>query len=168
MDHAWTCACCGKQFNTLQLDFAIKAPHNWFGIPEDERAARVKLSHDVCIIDGEERYLRGCLEIPVHGLDDVFVYGVWVSLSERSFVRVHELWDAEIREDEPPLFSWLCSNLPLYGETLHLKTNLHLRNGGLRPSIELEPTDHPLAVEQREGITIERVQEIIAALSHRH
>ncbi|WP_395020985.1 DUF2199 domain-containing protein [Dongia sp.] len=168
MDYSWTCACCGKQYNTLPLDFAIKAPHNWFGIPDEEAARRVKLTQDVCIIDGEERYIRGCLEIPVTELNDKFIYGVWASVSERSFNRIHELWDAEIRDDEPPLFGWLCSNLPLYGGTLHLKTNLHLRNRGQRPFIELEPTDHPLAVEQRNGITVERVQEIIAALSHRH
>jgi len=168
MDHAWTCACCGKQYNTLPLDFAIKAPHNWFAIPEEERAARVKLSQDICIIDGAERYVRGVIEIPVLGLNDCFAYGVWVSVSEQSLLRIHELWDAEIRDDEPPLFGWLCNNLRLYGETLHLKTNLHLRNGGLRPSIELEPTDHPLALEQRNGITLDRVQEIIAALTHRN
>jgi hypothetical protein len=168
MDHAWTCACCGKQFNTLPLDFAIKAPHNWFGIPEEERAKRVELTRDICIIDGEERYVRGCLEIPVQGLGDNFAYGVWVSLSEQSLLRFRELWDAEVRDGEPPLFGWLCNNIAIYGETLHLKTNLHLRNGGLRPLIELEPTDHPLAEEQRNGITVARVQEIIAALSHRH
>jgi hypothetical protein len=27
----------------------------------------------------------------------------------------------------------------------------------------LEPTDHPLAIDQREGITLARVEEIIAA-----
>ncbi len=32
--------------------------------------------------------------------------------------------------------------------------------------IELEPTDHPLAVEQRVGITLARVQEIAETLLH--
>jgi len=32
--------------------------------------------------------------------------------------------------------------------------------------VELESTDHPLAVEQREGITMDRVQEIAEALLH--
>ncbi|TCI65203.1 hypothetical protein EVJ21_00995 [Exiguobacterium sp. SH0S2] len=30
----------------------------------------------------------------------------------------------------------------------------------MRPFIELEPTDHPLAAEQREGITRERIEEL--------
>ncbi len=37
---------------------------------------------------------------------------------------------------------------------------------GQRPLIELEPTDHPLAAEQRAGITLARVQEIAETLLH--
>lgn len=37
---------------------------------------------------------------------------------------------------------------------------------GPRPFIELEPTDHPLAVEQRTGITQDRVREIAEAVLH--
>jgi hypothetical protein len=37
---------------------------------------------------------------------------------------------------------------------------------GERPSVELEPTSHPLAVEQRNGITVARVHEIAETLLH--
>lgn len=168
MKHAWTCGCCGKQFNTLPLDYARKAPDHWFQIPENERESRTKLSADVCIIDDKDLFVRGCLEIPIIGQDDCFSWGVWVSVSKQSFVRIHELWDSSDVENEPPMFGWLCNNISIYPATLGLKTNLHLRDGGRRPSIELEPTDHPLAVEQRTGISIERVEEIAAALSLRH
>lgn len=30
----------------------------------------------------------------------------------------------------------------------------------MAPYVELEPTDHPLAIEQRNGITLDRVKEI--------
>lgn len=50
--------------------------------------------------------------------------------------------------------------------TLNLKTYLHTRPVGERPFVELEPTDHPLAVEQRTGITPARVREIAAAVFH--
>ena len=39
--------------------------------------------------------------------------------------------------------------------------DVHQRPPGLRPTLELEPTDHPLAVHQREGI---RVYDLIAIL----
>ena len=54
-------------------------------------------------------------------------------------------------------------HVPDYPDTLNLKTMVYLRNDGVRPSIELEPTDHPLAVEQREGISMTRVAEIYEA-----
>jgi hypothetical protein len=50
---------------------------------------------------------------------------------------------------------------------MNLKTMVHLRDNGTRPFIELEPTQHPLAVEQKTGITAERVAEIYAQVVHR-
>jgi hypothetical protein len=140
-------------------------------VPEAERAGRGKLDSDVCVIDnGDSKniFVRGRLEIPIVHHPELFVWGVWVSVSEKSFERIVELWHAPSIDNEPPKFGWLCNNIVLYPATMHLKTHLHLRSGGNRPLIELEPTDHPLAVEQRTGITIERVQDIAAALSLRH
>ena len=57
--------------------------------------------------------------------------------------------------------------LSLYPDTLHLKTHVHTRPLGQRPFVELEPTDHPLVVEQQEGITMARVREMAEALLHR-
>ncbi len=167
MDYAWTCGCCGKQFNTLPLDFACKAPDHWFDVPDVERESRGKLDNDLCVID-ENLFVRGCLEVPIIGLKEVFIWGVWASVSRQSFERILELWNAPAIADEPPKFGWLCNNIPIYPPTLGLKTRLHLRSGGTRPAIELEPTGHPLAIEQRGGISVKRVEEIAAALSLRH
>jgi len=43
---------------------------------------------------------------------------------------------------------------------------VHTQPVGVRPVVELEPTDHPLAVEQRTGITVARVQEFAEQLLH--
>jgi hypothetical protein len=63
------------------------------------------------------------------------------------------------RAADPPYFGWLMTSLFCYPETFHLKTNVQSRAVGAVPSVELEPTEHPLAVEQRQGITMERVRE---------
>jgi hypothetical protein len=164
MDHVWTCRCCGQEFNTLPLSFAPLLPDPWLAVPEMERGARGELSSDLCVIDGKEFLVRVCLEIPILGRDDPFVWGVWVSVSEASFDSIVELWDIDIRQHERPFFGWLCTEISIYPQTFGLKTNVHLRNGGNRPFIELEPTDHPLAIEQRTGISIERIEEIASAL----
>ena len=167
MRYAWTCHCCGKAFDTLPLDYAAEAPAHWFGLPEQERQARAVLSEDVCTVDGRDHFVRACLEIPVRGLDRPFVWGVWVSLSEASVRRAAELFDADPGPGEPPRFGWLSTALPLYpGPTLNLKAMVHFRPRPLRPRVELEPTGHPLAVEQREGIPAERVREIVARVLH--
>lgn len=49
---------------------------------------------------------------------------------------------------------------PVSPDTLNLKTNVHIREVGMRSFIELEPADHPLAVEQRDGITHVRTEEL--------
>ena len=54
----------------------------------------------------------------------------------------------------------LCSHIWLYPKTANLKTMVHWRDGGVRPFFELERPDHPLAVEQRTGITLDRVGDI--------
>ena len=167
--YAWTCRCCGRQYASLPMDFAVDAPAYWRQLTEDERK-RSFLSTDICVI-GEDRFIRGCLEIPVRGRAERFVWGVWTSVSEASLTRAYELWDApEIPPGEPARFGWLSNELKaLYGvSTLNLKAALRFRAGNLRPLIVLEPCDHPLAREQAEGITIDRVQEIAAALLHRH
>ncbi|MGW6575254.1 DUF2199 domain-containing protein [Streptomyces sp. NPDC054945] len=92
-------------------------------------------------------------------------WGVWVALSRENFSRAADLRDTPGREPEPPYFGWLTTELLVYpATTLNLQTHVHTRPLGRRPSIELERTDHPLAVEQRTGITLDRVSEIAAAV----
>lgn len=168
MDYAWTCGCCGKQFNQLPLDFGFNAPAHWHDIPEAERATRAKLDADFCFI-GDDIFTRGCLEIPIIDYpSDVFVFGVWTTVSRKSYERIMELWEAPVIENEPPLFGWFCNNIKGYPSTIGLKTHLHPRAGGMRHKIELEPTDHPLVIEQRQGITLNRVKEIAALAHTRH
>lgn len=117
----------------------------------------------------EHFFVRGRLVIPVTdaAAGTEFDWGVWVSLSRDNFTPVLSLWTTPGREREQPYFGWLSTELPLYQpSTLSLKTHVHTQAVGQRPVIELEPTDHPLALEQRTGITLARVQEIAETLLH--
>lgn len=161
----YVCRCCGKHHQELPLAYRTQAPEYW----SDELAGHPDsaLSDDQCIVRGEHFFVQGNVEIPIIGRDEVFAWGVWVSLSEASFERISSLWHQPGRESEPPYFGWLSTELPIYPPgTLQLKTHVHTQPVGRRPLIELEPTDHPLAVEQRNGITWERVQEIAELVMH--
>jgi hypothetical protein len=149
------------------MSYVAEAPVYWEAIPSEERQRRGELSSDQCAIDGEHFFVLGRLEIPIVGESERFAWNVWVSLSETNFVRMRELWNKQGRECEPPYFGWLSTSLPCYPDTLNLKTHVHTRLVGERPFVELEATDHPLAIEQRNGITMQRVQEIAECVLHR-
>lgn len=71
------------------------------------------------------------------------------------------------RSQVSPFFGWVSTELaPLYPSTLSLKTMVHCRDDGLRPLIELEATDHPLALEQHQGVPISRVAQIYSHFEH--
>ncbi|MFI5980124.1 DUF2199 domain-containing protein [Streptomyces sp. NPDC051555] len=161
----FTCSCCGAHHAELPMSYSTIAPDDWdVGFEGDPDSM---LSSDQCVIKGQHFFIRGMIEIPVIDSQDVFSWGVWVSLSRDSFARAQEMWNTQGREAEKPYFGWLSTELAMYSEgTTDLKTNVHIRPLGNRPYIQLEPTDHPLAVEQRTGITLDRVREIAAAVLH--
>ncbi|MFJ9777052.1 DUF2199 domain-containing protein [Kitasatospora sp. NPDC101157] len=160
-----TRTCCDRHHDELPLNFSTLAPDVWD--PALEADPDSMLTAEQCVVGGQHFFVKGLIEIPVTGGEEVFSWGVWVSLSQASFARATELWETEGREAEPPYFGWLTTELPIYSpSTINLKTMVHTRPVGRRPFIELEPTDHPLAVEQREGISQDRVREIVAAVLH--
>jgi hypothetical protein len=162
------CACCGKYHDELPMSYGSPAPAYWHQIEPAERENRCELTSDICVIDNEFYFIRGCIEIPVVDYDGPFIWDVWVSLSKENFKRTLDYWDKEGRERElKPMFGWLSTSIPCYPQTLNLKTMVHTREVGIRPFIELEPTEHPLAVEQREGIYMARVREIAEELCSR-
>lgn len=167
MLYVWTCACCGNRYDTLPMSYDAEAPYYWNSLPPAERESRAKLHTNFCTIDDQYYFVRASLEIPVLGRPEPFVWGVWTSLSRDNFRRALELWNKEPLEREPARFGWLASSISIYPSTLNLRTYVRFRGDGARPSVELEPTDHPLAIEQRHGITLKRVQEIAAALLHK-
>jgi len=140
--------------------FGPRAPEVYVGVPEHERTSRTLLDSDLCLIDKKHFFIRGCLDIPIIGTSRVFSWLVWVSLSEKNFNRALDLWKVVGRESEPPYFGWLGTSLPHYPKTLDLKTNVHTRPVDDRPEIEIEPTDHPLATEQRSGMTLKRAESL--------
>ncbi len=166
MDIKWKCNLCNEWHTDLPFAYGPTQPDPYFHIPENEREARVEGDKDFCVIDREHFFVRGQLLIPVADAGQIFSWDVWVSLSKANFKRTIQLLETEGRESEKPYFGWLCTRLPLYPDTLHLKTQVHTRPVGLVPTIELEPTNHPLAVEQRNGITLDRVREIAALILH--
>ena len=152
------CTTCGKSHDGLP-DMGADKPDIWFGIPEAERNKRLKLTSDTCIVDDEFYLIRGVIRLPLTDEPEMFGFGVWVSQKKESF----ETYLANYNSSQiGPFFGWLCTNLRFYeGGTEYLKTMVHFQDGNQRPLIEVEPTDHPLAIDQRDGITLAKAWEIV-------
>jgi len=162
----FTCSRCGQAHEGPPLAYGADYPEAWAEVPEAQRRRRVVMSEEQCIIDRQDFYVRARLVIPVTDGPEPFEWGVWVSLGQKSFMRMAELWSTPGRESEPPYPGWLQTALPCYPPTVSLKGMIRTRPVGERPTLELDPTDHPLVREQQSGITMERVREIAELLLH--
>jgi hypothetical protein len=160
----WTCAICKAQHSSLPLHFGAEAPWKAL-IPEAEFDERVELTADQCVVDGQTFVVRGHVELPIIDTTDTFAWSVWRSLSEKSFRHMTERWE-EPERDGDCYFGWLSSPIPVYPSTIHLKTNVRVRPVGLVPLIEIQDCEHPLFVDQRDGVTLQRVHEFVHSLTH--
>ena len=89
-----------------------------------------------------------------------------MTLSRKNFEIYTETFDGGRQDGLGPWFGWFSNRLEGYPETLNLKAQVRPQGGHVRPLVELEPTDHPLAIEQRHGISFDRLLEIYALNGH--
>lgn len=151
------CRVCGRHHPVLPLSYSVKVPLAALAVPRDEWERRVVLSPDLCVIDERFHYVRGRFAVPVHGLEEPFIWGVWAWLRPQDFYRTHQRWTDPARVDEPPYAGLLNSALPLYGDTVNLPVEVRTMPVGRRPHFSPADTAHPIALEQREGMSMERV-----------
>ena len=165
----FNCSICGEWHDEVPLDASFAEPAGADPAIGSERLPDAEAHGDEFRVRRNgggtvDRFARGLIELPLSdGSGRRFAYGCWVSLGEASYAAAREARAHEITAE--PFFGWLCNDLPGWPSTLLLKTHLHLR-AGTTPLIELEPTDHPLAVAQRDGISFERVTELVAPMLH--
>jgi hypothetical protein len=88
----------------------------------DERDARSVRGSDQYIIDQKWFFIRGCLEIPIIGSSDIFLWGLWASIRDHVFHEISECWELAGREkSRGPFKGRLANSLSVYSETLNLK-----------------------------------------------
>jgi hypothetical protein len=144
---AFKCSCCGK-IHEGSPSYAFKAPDHYTCLREEQKAAMGYINSDLCTItheEGTDYFVRAVLEIPIHGIEEPFIWGVWVSLSEKSFKRYVETFDAPVEGDG--FFGWVCNAIPWYSPAQTLATDVAVQLGGNRPLLLLHhgsSNDHPL------------------------
>jgi hypothetical protein len=159
--NTFVCPQCGKQHGELPLDLAYHRPADYFKISEAERSTRIKIDSDLCVIDETEFYIRGVLELPVQNTEKTFTWGVWARVKEGDFRKYLELWDVDNVESEPRFEAKLSGGAKYYAGSDFLDITVHLRSNGKRPLFKVVADDHPLGIDQRNGITMEKVHHFL-------
>lgn len=150
----WTCPCCGKVYDTLPA-LTYAAPFHWFACTGDELGQNSKLSSDFCVLRGVDYFIRAVLFIPIVHTEQHLEFGVWTSLSEENFQKYYETFDDDDQSSIGEMFGWFSSQIAGYQDSVNLKCRVVPQDSRQRPMIELEPTDHLLAVHQRLGVTLD-------------
>ncbi len=167
----WECPCCGSRHEGI-FDLACNAPEFWQGDAEKLPNAEIfssenVLTEDFCVVDGEHFFVRCVLELPLLGANgEKFGFGVWSSLAEQNFNSYVDTFDDGNQGELGPWFGWFSNHLNGYPDTLSMKCQVRPRAGRQRPVIELETSDHPLAVAQADGIDLDQLLDIYAANGH--
>lgn len=161
----WSCRCrsCDQVHDGPPFSWGFGAPAGWEVTTDPASRCWGELAEEQAILHCQDQtsyFILGNVWLPVIDAEQDFSFTVWISLSEQNFERAEKLWTDPDRVKEQPYFGWLCNEVPGYPSTFDLKTNVHSNAVGARPHVELEPTDHPLALEQQHGIAVARVIEI--------
>ncbi len=164
-EYRWRCRSCGEWHTELPLDLAYDEPDTFHNLSPEEKTASF-FTKDVCVTrEPQHHFVRGIIALPIIELHQDFCFGVWSSLSEQNFKYLMDHWDDPDIESWGPKFGWLNNQIEGYPDTFNLKVNVHFKRD-TRPFFELEPTDHPLAVEQRSGMPLSRVQDLAVRFRH--
>ena len=165
-DVSTPCPCCGRRFEGLPA-LGTLAPAAWSGpvAPEPNVAVlegrRPLLTEDFCLVE-DGQFIRCVLALPLIGGEGAALeFGVWSSLSQSNFDLYVETMDGLAQASLGPWFGWFGNDLVGFPSARSLKCHVRPQNAQ-RPLIELEPTEHSLAVAQRDGITFDRALEIVS------
>ena len=164
---AFKCTCCGS-LHEGSPSIAFRAPDQYATLSQEQKAAMGKISSDLCTIrhdEGTDYFIRAILEIPIEGVDEPFLWGVWVSLSEKSFGRYVKTYNEPVEGDG--FFGWLCNQLPAYPWEAARPADVLVQLGGQRPIVRLHRVEgDPLVIDQLNGISVTRAQQIAERSLH--
>jgi hypothetical protein len=161
----YKCSCCGEEHEEWPA-LSYISPTNYDTLSDKEKKELGDLSNDFCVItypDQTDRFIRCTLTQKVTDHCEDLEYGLWVSLSEKSFQDYRDNYNNENYETK--YFGWLCNDLPDYDFDDSIPTTVFTRTGNQRPQIiPQENFDHPFVYDYYNGITKAEAERRIKAM----
>ena len=144
------CSVCGKDHPVEDIEKTYRLPDAIFGLSEEEREKRARISSDFCLLENQV-FVRGLIPVPIQGKEDVYCWGVWAEISWSAYKELYRTWDQEDCSGFEDLDGTLANALPVYDGTVGLPVRI-VRKPDARPFFFVS-VDHPLAHDQRDGIS---------------
>jgi len=102
----------------------------------------------------------------VEGRDEPLSWGIWVEVSHANWARANELWEDPLQHEEPPFSGKLANNIWGCSPTQGLPGLVQLDSPERIPFFTLARSEHPLCVQQREGVSETQVLEWLEPILH--
>ena len=155
----YTCADCGQEHEDWPA-LVFPTPLSYMQLTDEERE-EVELTDDLCVIRKPEHtyyFIRVVMVQMVTDACQSLDYGVWVSLSEKSFKEYCENYDN--KAFKTTYFGWLNNQIAPYSfdTCVEVGTNVEVDNEIGRPYIYLHQKEsNDLVRDYLSGITTEEV-----------
>jgi len=144
-----------KQVHSQWPALTFSSPANYNNLSDKEKSEIGKLDTDFCEIHYKnqiDRFIRVTLTQEINNTCETLEYGLWVSLSEKSYSDYKENFNNP--NHETGYFGWLCSNISEYGETSSIPCDVMTKSGNNRPEIfPHQDFDHPFVRDYYDGIS---------------
>jgi hypothetical protein len=164
----YTCNLCGQEhYEWPALTF--RSPDNYDTLSQTDKESIAEIGKDFCVItypDQTDRFIRCTLTQKVIDHCEDLEYGLWVSVSEKSFTD----YSANYNNDghEAAYFGWLCNAIPEYKFYEGIPTTVFTRTESQRPEIvPYKDFDHPFVKDYYNGISKQEAERRIAAMMNR-
>lgn len=150
----YNCSCCGEIHEEWPA-LTFISPDNYSCLSEEDKKTIGSIDNDFCTIkhnDQKDRFIRCTLTQKVNDHCDDLDYGLWVSLSEKSYVDYQKNFKKD--SEEKAYFGWLCNEIIDYEFSESIPTDVVTRNNGQRPEIIPHKSfDHPFVKDYYDGIS---------------
>lgn len=155
----YKCAECGEYHENWPA-LGYNAPIYYSQLSDHDKEKIAFLDGDFCIIehsDQIDRFIRVVLFQKVIDSCEYLHYGLWVSLSEKSFLDYKANY--HVKDYEAGYFGWICNNLEGCGATLSIPVDVIYKGGSNRPEIIPHGNhSHSFVEEYYNGISKEEAQ----------
>jgi hypothetical protein len=161
----YTCINCGKKHEEWPaLTFTSPTPYD--NLSDQNKQIIAELNGDFCSIrypDQTDRFIRCTLTQKVVDHCEDLDYGLWVTLSERSFQDYSDNFNNENHLTK--YFGWLANDLLEYEFKDSIPTTVFTRSNNDRPEIlPHRDFEHPFVRDYYDGITKQEAEKRIAEM----